>query len=166
MQPAQTFPHLQPIYQGCSMTEPITILSLVASIITFVDFRYKVISGSKSVPSSVKGMTLNVTRLDDVVEEIRRLNNSGTAQLAGRSKSTNVEEHVLDMVREAEMVNTRLRREIKMLTMRTDPRFKHLESGRVVIQSLWNYKDLQILGEELVLLDQRIQNGMQMILQL
>jgi hypothetical protein len=148
------------------MADPITILSLVASVITFVDFGYKVISGSNSVRSSVKGMTVDVTRLDDVVEEIRRLNNSVTAQLAGRSKLTKLEEHVLDMVREAELVNTRLRREIKKLTMRTDPRFKHLESGRVAIQSLWSHKDLQILGKELVLLDQRIQNGLQMILQL
>jgi hypothetical protein len=148
------------------MADPITILGLVASVITFVDFGYKVISGSNSVRSSVKGMTVDVTRLDDVVEEIRRLNNSVTAQLAGRSKLTKLEEHVLDMVREAELVNTRLRREIKKLTMRTDPRFKHLESGRVAIQSLWSHKDLQILGKELVLLDQRIQNGLQMILQL
>jgi hypothetical protein len=53
------------------MVDSIPILGLVAVVIAFVNFGYKMISGSKSVRDSIHGRTLDVARLDKIVQEIR-----------------------------------------------------------------------------------------------
>jgi hypothetical protein len=61
------------------MADPISILGLVASVLTFADFGWKVVVGGKSARHSVDGTTDDVTRLNAIIADIRRLNSTVTA---------------------------------------------------------------------------------------
>ncbi|KAH5096643.1 hypothetical protein HBI56_137370 [Parastagonospora nodorum] len=148
------------------MADPISILGLVAGIITFVDFGYKVISGSKSARDSIQGRTPDVARLNKIVQEIRLMNAALVSQISGQRKPSPLEKHVIEMVQESEKLNLQLHKEIEKLTMRSETRFKHLESGRVALQSIRSHKSLQSLGKELLVLDHRVRSGIQMVLEL
>ncbi|KAH5265392.1 hypothetical protein HBI70_141900 [Parastagonospora nodorum] len=138
------------------MADPISILGLVAGIITFVDFGYKVISGSKSARDSIQGRTPDVARLNKIVQEIRLMNAALVSQISGQRKPSPLEKHVIEMVQESEKLNLQLHKEIEKLTMRSETRFKHLESGRVALQSI----------RKLLVLDHRVRSGIQMVLEL
>ena len=125
-----------------NMADPISILGLVAGIITFVDFGYKVISGSKSARDSIQGRTPDVARLNKIVQEIRLMNAALVSQISGQRKPSPLEKHVIEMVQESEKLNLQLHKEIEKLTMRSETRFKHLESGRVALQSIRSHKSL------------------------
>jgi hypothetical protein len=148
------------------MADPISILGLVAGIITFVDFGYKVISGSKSVRDSTHGRTLDVAMLDKIVREMRQMNSALLAQFSGQRKPSELEKYVIEMVQESEKLNLQLHKEIGKLTLRSESRFKYLESGRVALKSIRSHKSLQSLGKELVALDHRVRSGIQMVLEL
>lgn len=62
------------------MTDPMPIIGLVASLVTFVDFGFKIISGSKSVRRSVDGMALYIGVLERSIKYIRDFLNSIMAQ--------------------------------------------------------------------------------------
>jgi len=148
------------------MADPISILGLIAGIITFVDFGYKVISGSKSARDSIQGRTPDVARLNKIVQEIRRMNTALVSQISVPKDPSPLEKHVYEMVEESGKLNLRLHKEIDKLTLRSETRFKHLESGRVALRSIRSHKSLQSLSKELLVLDHRVRSGIQMILEL
>jgi hypothetical protein len=143
------------------MTDPISVISLVASIVTLVDFGYKVVSGGKSARGSNQGTLPNVTRLDAIVNEIHESNVITIAQLSGSQMPTKAERNVMGMVKESEVLYTQLHNTITKLTMRPEARFKHLESSRVAFQSLLSQKDLEELEKRLRRLDRRIRSEIQ-----
>jgi hypothetical protein len=145
--PEQSLPCFSDFVTATYMADPISILGLVAGIITFVDFGYKVISGSKSARDSIQGRTPDVARLNKIVQEIRLMNIALVSQISGQKKPSPLEKHVIEMVQESEKLKLQLHKEIEKLTMRSETRFKHLESGRVALQSIRSYKSLQSLGK-------------------
>ncbi|KAH8759553.1 hypothetical protein F5882DRAFT_479407 [Hyaloscypha sp. PMI_1271] len=71
------------------MADPITIIGLVSSIITLVDFGLKVVSGTKNVRDSLHGTTAEVRELDLIVEEVRLSNDLVKKQQSSGQKLSN-----------------------------------------------------------------------------
>jgi hypothetical protein len=148
------------------MADPISILGLLAGIITFVEFGYNVISGTRSVRGSKHGMTPETEELDKIVVRVQRYNDDIMAQLVGRRTLTDDEKYIVAMVRESETLEKLLRKAIAKLKVRDGTRSKVIESSRVAFHSLLISKELQDLGKRFTALDQRIRNGVQFLLQL
>lgn len=79
------------------MAEPITIISLVSSIITLIDFDLKVVSGTHNVRGSLHGTTAELHELDLIVEEVRRSNELTKKQHSSGQKLSNDELRILAM---------------------------------------------------------------------
>ncbi|RYP08545.1 hypothetical protein DL765_008750 [Monosporascus sp. GIB2] len=148
------------------MADPITIISLVSSIITFVDFGFKVVSGTKNVRDSLHGTTAEVRELDLILEEVRCSNDlAKRQQQSSGQKLSNDELRVLAMVAECEKLVGELRKAINTLKIRAGARSKTLESARVFTQSFLKQGDIQSLRSRLDALDRRIRKSIEDALQ-
>ncbi|KAF2795555.1 hypothetical protein K505DRAFT_416360 [Melanomma pulvis-pyrius CBS 109.77] len=147
------------------MADPITIISLASSIITFIDFGLKVISGTKNVRDSLHGTTAEVHELDIVMEDIQRSNNLAKKQQSSGQKLSSDEVRILEMVGECELLVAELRTAINQLRIRTGARSKTLESARVFTRSLLKQGDLQNLRSRLDKLDERIRRNLEYAMQ-
>jgi len=147
------------------MADPISIIGLVAGIVTFVDFGFKVISGSKSVRRSVDGMTPGISELDHCIKHIQSLNESIVRRRISGQAISEDEARIMSMVQESERLHSQLHQAINKLKVRAGARSKTLESGRVTLQSLWNHRDLQDLGKKLMSLDENIRSNIRFALQ-
>lgn len=148
------------------MADPISIIGLVASVITFVDFGVKVISTSKDVRSSHLGMPGDVHQLDLIINDIQKSHDEIRKGMKATQKLSEDESRILLMVQEAEGLYTQLRSVIAKLEVRDDARSKTLESLRVAFRLSWNQNDLKGLAERLEKLDQRIRINLAFALQL
>ncbi len=48
-----------------------SIIGLISGIVTFVDFGFKTVSGTKHVRDSLQGTTAEVSELDPIVAEVQ-----------------------------------------------------------------------------------------------
>ena len=124
------------------MADPITIIGLVSSIITLVDFGLKVVSGTKNVRDSLHGTTAEVRELDLIVEEVRLSNDLVKKQQSSGQKLSNGELHILAMVAECDQLVGELRKTINTLKIRATARSKTLESARVFTQTFLKLGDI------------------------
>lgn len=147
------------------MADPITIISLVSGIITFIDFGLKVVSGTKNVRDSLHGTTAEVRELDIIVEDVRRSNDLVKRQQSSGQKLSNDELCILAMVVECEKLVGELHKAINTLKIRTGARSKTLESARVFTQNLLKQGDLQALRSRLDNLDERIRRNLEYAMQ-
>jgi hypothetical protein len=147
------------------MADPLTYINLASSIITFVEFGYKVIVGTKQVRSSVQGTTQELKELDLIVEDIRLSNDLVKKNKPVGRQHTDDEIRILAMVKECETIYTELRKITNKLIMRTGARSKTLESGRVALHSVWKHNGIQELRGRLSALDERIRINVELALQ-
>lgn len=138
------------------MTETLAIIGLASNIISFIDFGFKLFEGIGIVRDSLHGTTPDIRELDLIVEDIQRRNAVVIGQKSAGQTLSKDELHILAMANECENVATEIRKVIKDLRVRDEARSKTLESGRVVIQSLWKRGDIERLRVRLEGLDQRI----------
>jgi len=124
------------------MADPITIIGLVSSIITLVDFGLKAVSGTKNVRDSLHGTTAEVRELDLIVEEVRLSNDLVKKQQSSGQKLSNGELHILAMVAECDQLVGELRKTINTLKIRATARSKTLESARVFTQTFLKLGDI------------------------
>lgn len=146
------------------MADPISLLGLVAGIVTFVDFGLKIISGSKSLRRSLDGMTPEISELERSIKHIQALNESITANHAADQTLSDTETEVVAMVHESERLYTQLQISLNKLKVRASARSKTLEAGRVTLRSLWSHSELLELGKRLAILDQSIRTSIRNIL--
>jgi uncharacterized small protein (DUF1192 family) len=147
------------------MADPITIIGLVSSIITLVDFGLKVVSGTKNVRDSLHGTTAEVRELDLIVEEVRLSNDLVKKQQSSGQKLSNGELHILAMVAECDQLVGVLRKTINTLKIRATARSKTLESARVFTQTFLKLGDIQALRSRLDDLDERIRKNIENAMQ-
>lgn len=146
------------------MADPISLLGLVAGIVTFVDFGLKIISGSKSVRSSLDGMIPDTSELERSIKHVQTLHNSVKAERIAGQQLSEGEAEVVAMVQESEKLYARIKCSLDKLKVRATARSKTLEAGRVTLRSLWNHSELLEMAKRLTLLDQRIRTSVQTIL--
>lgn len=148
------------------MADPITIIGLVAGLVTFADFGFKVLSASGSVRSSVRGKTPEVNEIDLIINDIRASNSSIKKQKTDDQKLSDDETRIMAMVESSEELYAQLRIAIEKLQARAGVRSRTLESGRVAIRSLLVKTDLRDLAKRLTNLDQRIRGNLRFLLQM
>jgi len=147
------------------MADPVTIIGLVASILTFIDFGLKVVSGTRNVHDSAHGTTAEVRELDLIVADVRSSNDMvKKQQLSGRKLSED-EQQILAMVAECEKLVGELSKVISKLKVRADARSKTLESARVFTRSFLKQGDIQALRTRLDKLDERIRRNIESAMQ-
>ncbi|KAJ0416987.1 hypothetical protein BJY00DRAFT_217081 [Aspergillus carlsbadensis] len=138
------------------MADPITIIGLASSIITFVEFGLKVVSGAKSIRDSQHGSTAEIHQLDLIVADVRASNTQVKEQQLARRHLSEHELRILAMVAECEKLQEELLKIIETLKVRSDARSQTLESARVFARSFFKSSDLQALRGRLDSLDARI----------
>ena len=141
------------------MAETLAIIGLASNIISFIDFGLKLFSGIGTVRDSLHGTTPEIRELDQILEDVRRLNARVIEQKSIAQNLSKEELRILNMVNECENVATEIDKVIKNLRVRHGARSKTLESGRVVIQGLWKRGDIERLQDRLDRLDQRIRQN-------
>jgi hypothetical protein len=148
------------------MADPLAVIGLVAGVVTFVDFGFKVVSSSRGVRNSLSGTTAEVGELDLIIEDIRASHDRIKSGTKGDQKLSDDENRILLMVKESESLYEQLRHTISKLEVRGDVRSKALETVRVAFQSMWKQSDLDVLANRLNRLDQRIRGNLVFALQL
>ena len=134
------------------------IIGLVSSIITFVDFGFKIVSGAKDVRDSVQGTMGEVCELDLIVTDVQHWNDLVKKQRTPGQKRSNDELHVLEMVDECEVLVGKLRSLISTLKVRVDARSKTLEGARVFTKSFLKQAEIKSLRSRLDDIAPRIEN--------
>jgi len=146
------------------MADPATIISLVASIVTFVDFGLKVTSGTRKIRASLHGTTAEVHELNIYLEDVLTYYEPVKAQQAGGKKLSSDELRILHMVSECEKLVGALRKAINTLTIRSSSRSQTLESARVYARSFLKQGELQALQSRLDSLDTRIRKSIEHVI--
>jgi hypothetical protein len=100
------------------MADPIAIIGLVAGVVTFVDFGFKVVSGSRGVRNSLSGTTAEVGEPDLIIEDIRASHDRIKSGTKGDQKLSDDENRILLMVKESESLYVQLRHTISKLEVR------------------------------------------------
>lgn len=67
--------------------EALAAIGLATNIITFIDFSYKLISGSHQIFNSVSGLTLESSRLGTVVDDLKSITDRLVSDLPGDTKN-------------------------------------------------------------------------------
>jgi hypothetical protein len=151
--------------QPSDMADPITLLGLASSIITFVEFGYKVTAAAKQVRDSAQGMTKEIEELGLIVQDINASNDRvKKANPVGRQQ-TDDEARILAMVKECQILTDSLGKIMGKLNKRAGAHSKTLESGRVAFQSLWKHTELQELRARLEALASRIRINVELAMQ-
>lgn len=140
------------------MADPVTIIGLVSSIITFVEFGFKVAGGAKQILESGDGTTQELAELDSIIENIRRSNSEVQAQISVCNKSSSDEKNVLKMVNQCEALTSELRKLITKLTARNS---SIIEVGRVAWTATWKKNDIGRLKSRLIALQEQIKATVQ-----
>ncbi|KAL4876546.1 hypothetical protein BJY04DRAFT_210569 [Aspergillus karnatakaensis] len=138
------------------MADPITIISLALSIITFVEFGLKVVSGAKGIRDCQHVTTAEIHHLDLIVANFRAFNSQVRQQQVSHKNLSEDELRILAMVAECERLQDELQKTVESLKVRPDARSQTLESARVFAKSFYKSSDLQALRHRLDGLDARI----------
>jgi hypothetical protein len=68
--------------------DPITAIGFVASLTTIVDFAIKIATGTYEVYDSVTGTTIENTRVEDVLEHLKRTTEELQTDMLGKAPNT------------------------------------------------------------------------------
>ncbi|KAJ3572627.1 hypothetical protein NPX13_g4985 [Xylaria arbuscula] len=121
------------------------IAGLISSIITFIDFGIKIVSGAQDVRNSAQGMTAEVRELEHVIRDAQHYNDLVKTQRASGRWFSNDELDVLGMVAECEESVRELQKLMGTLKMRTDVLSQTLESARVFTRSFRKANEINSL---------------------
>ncbi|KAI1362569.1 hypothetical protein F5Y08DRAFT_311690 [Xylaria arbuscula] len=125
------------------------IAGLISSIITFIDFGFKVVAGAKDVRNSAQGMTAEVRELERIIRDAQHYNDLVKTQRASGQWFSDDELDVLGMVAECEELVRKLRELTSTLKTRTNARFRTLESTRILARTFLKEKEIKSLRSQL-----------------
>jgi len=130
--------------------DPVTALSLASSILTFIDFANKIITGTSEVYQSVSGATAENAHIDIIVKDLNEITDDLSTSLPGR---TNNEKALKDLASKCELVSGRLQALLDGLKVSGD--HTTWKSLKAKIKSM--RKEKEILSMEKQLGDYRAQ---------
>jgi ribosome-binding factor A len=146
------------------MAESLALLGLAANIITFVDYASKIVAETRNIRDARQSSTDEIRELDLIVQHVQDHNANRLQENIDGVKLSRDEKHILAMVQECERLAAELKEIIGTLKVR-EGRLRTMESGRVVLRSMWKRKDIQSLQRRLESLDQRIRSSVSHALQ-
>ncbi|KAI0521935.1 hypothetical protein F5B22DRAFT_643516 [Xylaria bambusicola] len=125
------------------------IVGLISSIITFVEFGFKIVSIAKDVRGSAQGTTAEVRELDLVIAGVQHWNDLVKEQHVSGQLLSKDELYILEMVDNCEQLVGKLRGLINTLKARADARSQTLESVRISTQSFLKQAQIKYLRSQL-----------------
>ncbi|KAJ4316273.1 hypothetical protein N0V94_005552 [Neodidymelliopsis sp. IMI 364377] len=143
------------------MADPVSIVGLLSGAITFVEFGYKLVSGTKNIRESLNGRAQEMDELELRLEEVNRFYNSINAQIAAGQTTSNSDAHMTKLVKECETICRELRRLMDKLVVRKKTTSKTWESSRVAFRALLNRKEIENLTKRLESLDQLVHRNIE-----
>jgi hypothetical protein len=147
------------------MGDPLTALGLVANIITFVEFGFRVLSQARDIRDSVHGSTADTRELEMILEDVRSSNDDVLLHRQATGQALTPDENrIVDMARQCHGLAMQLDEKIRDLKVR-DGRSKTRESLRIVLLSLWYQKDIDGLQKRLEIFDARVRRNLASALQ-
>ncbi|KAF2009152.1 hypothetical protein BU24DRAFT_428674 [Aaosphaeria arxii CBS 175.79] len=146
------------------MAEALAILGLTSNLISFIDFSFKVVSGSRKIRQSLEDTTAEIQELKNIIEDVK-LHCEQAKQLehSGR-KLCPQERNIIEMAGKCSALVTDLQRAIESLRVRPD-RWRTIEAFRIASQNLWRQNDIDSLRNRLIQLDERIKSNIGHIMQ-
>lgn len=143
------------------MTDPITVIGLVSGIITFVDFGFKIVSGTRQIRDSGKGTTHELVELDSIIADVPRSTSTVKTQSNGRKQSAD-DLRLCQMANECEILCAQLSVIVSKSTARNTSLF---ESGRIAMKTILEKSEIQDMRKRLGILSQQIGLALQYVLQ-
>jgi hypothetical protein len=148
------------------MADPVSVVGLISSVITFIDFGLKVISESKKLRDSAsKGTADEISELDHYITNIQQWHEKVKKQQLSGLRLSQSEKRILEMVQDCEKLVIELREVIGSLKIQNKARSKTIETARVAFQRRWKYGDIQNMRTRLHDLDEQIRSHVEHIMQ-
>jgi hypothetical protein len=148
------------------MADPVSVVGLISSVITFIDFGLKVISESKKLRDSAsKGTSDEISELDHYITNIQQWHEKVKKQQLSGLRLSQSEKRILEMVQDCEKLVIELREVIGSLKIQNKARSKTIETARVAFQTRMKYGDNQNKRTRLHDLDEQIRRHVEHIMQ-
>jgi hypothetical protein len=143
------------------MADPVSIVGLLSGAITFVEFGYKLVSGTKHIRESLNGRAQEMDELELKLEDVKTFYNAINAQIATGQTTLNNDTHMTKLVKECETLCGELRRLMGKLVVRKQTTSKTWESSRVAFRTLLKRKEIENLTKRLESLDQLVHRNIE-----
>jgi hypothetical protein len=134
------------------------------NIISFIDFAFKVVAETRNIRDHSQSTTTEIGELELIVEDVQHHDANLLRRNFSKLKLSQDEVRILAMVQECERLAVELRVFIGTLNVR-EGRSRTMESGRVMLRSIWKKRDIEGLQKRLENLDQRIKYNVSHALQ-
>ena len=148
------------------MADPVSVVGLISSVITFIDFGLKVISeGKKLRDSASKGTSDEISELDHYIKNIQKWHEKVKQQQLPGLQLSESEKRILGMVQDCEKLVHELQEVIEPLKIQDGARSRTLETARIIFQRGWKHGDIQNMRTRLHTLDEQIRSHVEHIMQ-
>lgn len=124
--------------------DPLTIVGLAASIVQLVDIGHKLVTGAKEVYDSTNGLLTSLEDMKLIADDIQ----NAATEIKGSPSFSKNERDVVNVAQRSLDLANELQQKLKRLEIRPD-RSRKVEAARVVLQSMWQRKDIKELDERL-----------------
>lgn len=131
------------------MADPIAIIGLAGSIISFIDFGTRMVSLAKSVRDSPSGTIPETDELDLIIQGIKSLSRGIQKKMPATEKLCGDERRILLMVSRCDELAVETRRILHKLKVRDKTWSRTVESIRVAFQGDWMKKEVDALQRRL-----------------
>ncbi|CAP96924.1 hypothetical protein EN45_081780 [Penicillium chrysogenum] len=138
------------------MADPLSILSVAASITQFLDLGYRLIKGVKEIHDSAQGALEEVAELKLVAEDIKNLNQDFTSNLSSSRPLSKDDIAIRALAGKCNALADELLRELRPLTLPPDTSHRMLQSARVSIRHLLAWKDIVKIRERLSIVETQL----------
>ena len=146
------------------MADPIAIIGLAASIVTFIDFGTKMVSAAISLRDSPDGTIPEAEELNLIIQDIRSLSSEIQERMPTKALSED-ERRILLMVSKCNELAAELMRILDKLKIRDKTWSKTVEAFRVTLQAAWKKKDVESLQQRLRALERSLRGSLNRALQ-
>ena len=146
------------------MADPIAIIGLAASIITFIDFGTKIVSAAISLRDSPDGTIPEAEELNLIIQDIRSLSSGIQDKMPAKAMSED-ERRILLMVSKCNELSAELMRILDKLKIRDQSWSRTVEAVRVTLQVAWKKKDVESLQRRLRDLERSLRGSLNRALQ-
>lgn len=148
------------------MADPVSVVGLISSVITFVDFGLKVVSESKKIRDSAsKGTSDEISELDHYITNIQQWHKKVKQQQLSGLRLSQSERSILEMVQDCEKLVIELQKVIGSLKIQNTARSTMMKTARVAFQRRWMYDEIQNMRARLQNLDGQIRSHVEHIMQ-
>ncbi|GKZ28320.1 hypothetical protein AbraIFM66950_003577 [Aspergillus brasiliensis] len=146
------------------MADPITLIGLASSIISFVEFGVDLVSTIRVLYDSHHGTLPEIHDIRSKVLDVQRANRQAMMEVSqyGNPKETF---HLSVLAQECEDRALELEDLLNELKMRDEPWSRTLESGRVAVRTWWKKKSIDDLLHRLLVLSSNVKERTRDVLQ-